>query len=66
MLQIETFLQDEGHKQQREPEVATLKDDELFVLDKVTPAVTVCGVCSHQMRIFFLEQQHQQLEQQHQ
>jgi uncharacterized protein YqcC (DUF446 family) len=35
LLQIETFLQDEGHKQQREPEVATLKDEELFVLDKV-------------------------------
>lgn len=35
LLQIETFLQDEGHKQQREPAVQTLKDEELFVLDKV-------------------------------
>jgi hypothetical protein len=35
LLQIETFLQDEGHKQQREPAVETLKDEELFVLDKV-------------------------------
>ncbi|WIA11095.1 hypothetical protein OEZ85_011240 [Tetradesmus obliquus] len=32
--EIETFLQDEGHKQQREPAVQTLKDEELFVLDK--------------------------------
>uniref|UniRef100_A0A383VBQ1 Ribosome biogenesis protein NOP53 n=1 Tax=Tetradesmus obliquus TaxID=3088 RepID=A0A383VBQ1_TETOB len=32
--EIQTFLQDEGHKQQREPAVQTLKDEELFVLDK--------------------------------
>eukprot|EP00775_Hariotina_reticulata_P009961 gene9961-10116_t len=32
--EVEEFLQDETHKERREPSVQTLKDEDLFVLDK--------------------------------
>jgi hypothetical protein len=34
--QVETFLTKESHKQVREPAVESLKDEDLFVLDKVS------------------------------
>eukprot|EP00878_Enallax_costatus_P035749 GHUV01039963.1.p1 GENE.GHUV01039963.1~~GHUV01039963.1.p1 ORF type:complete len:155 (+),score=47.32 GHUV01039963.1:162-626(+) len=32
--EIETFLEEETHKERREPAVQTLKDEDLFVVDK--------------------------------
>ncbi|KAF6256883.1 ribosome biogenesis protein Nop53/GLTSCR2 [Scenedesmus sp. NREL 46B-D3] len=48
--EVETFLQDEGHKQQREPAVETLKDEELFVLDKAADDSAVPAAVRKQQR----------------
>lgn len=49
LLQIETFLEEETLKARREPEVQTLKDEDLFVLDKVqldSGCAVGCSLCS--------------------
>jgi hypothetical protein len=35
IMQVEAFLAEESHQQVREPSVKSLKDEDLFVLDKV-------------------------------